>query len=69
MPTFPDPRVRPVLSVPEAGAFLGLSRSAAYDAARRGDIPTLRMGRSVRVPTAEFARQLRLAPDRPAPTR
>jgi excisionase family DNA binding protein len=38
------------VSVPEAGAFLGLSRGAAYDAAARGQLPTIRLGRLLRVP-------------------
>ena len=33
-----------VMTVPEAGAKLGLSREASYKAARRGDIPTIRIG-------------------------
>lgn len=32
--TLPDPHERPTLTVPEAGAIFGLSRSAAYEAAR-----------------------------------
>jgi excisionase family DNA binding protein len=46
------------MSVPEAGRQLGLSRSAAYSAARRGEIPVLRFGRKLRVPTARFDRLL-----------
>jgi excisionase family DNA binding protein len=49
----PDPSTQPTLSVPEAGALLGLlSRGAAYKAAKEGTIPTLRFGRRLRVPTA-----------------
>ena len=36
---------RETISVEEAGAILGLRRSAAYEAARRGQIPTLTLGR------------------------
>jgi len=40
-----------VLSVPEAGwLYFGLGRSASYEAAHRGDIPTLRIGRKMVVP-------------------
>lgn len=42
---------RPTMSVPEAGKLLGLSRGSAYQAARRGDLPTLRVGRRLLVPT------------------
>ena len=36
---------RLVLEVPEAGAKLGLGRNASYAAAKRGDIPTIKIGR------------------------
>jgi excisionase family DNA binding protein len=39
------------ISVPEAGAkYFDLSRNAAYAAAERGEIPTVRIGRLLRVP-------------------
>ena len=50
----PNPLVRPTISVIEAGELLGLKKDAAYDAARRGEIPTIRLGRTVRVPTAKL---------------
>ena len=34
---------------PTAGQFLGLSRSLTYDAARRGVLPTIRVGKKVLV--------------------
>jgi excisionase family DNA binding protein len=37
------------ISVPDAARLLGISESAAYEAAARGDIPTLRIGRRVLV--------------------
>lgn len=54
----PDPRDRPTLSVPEAGAYVGLGRSAAFDAARRGELPTIRFGRRLAVPTALLRQML-----------
>ncbi len=48
----PDPRVTPTLPVPVAGGFLGLSRDSAYRAVRRGEIPSIRLGRRIVVPTA-----------------
>lgn len=42
------------MSVEAAAACLGLGRSAGYEAVRRGEIPTLRFGRSLRVPTARL---------------
>jgi excisionase family DNA binding protein len=56
----PDPALVPTVSVEEAGAWLGLSRSAAYEAARRGELPVLRFGRSRRVPTAKLRAMLGL---------
>ena len=41
---------RTTISVTEAGLVLGIGRSAAYDAVRRGEIPSLRIGRRVLVP-------------------
>ena len=46
--------VKRTISIEEAGAQLGLSRNSAYEAARRGDIPTLRMGRRLLVPKVAF---------------
>jgi excisionase family DNA binding protein len=43
-----------VYEVPEAGKLLGLTRAKSYDAAKRGDIPTIRFGRLLRVPKAAF---------------
>ena len=47
-----------VTSVPEAGAKLGLSRSASYEAARRGEIPTIRIGKLLKVPNVAFEKML-----------
>jgi excisionase family DNA binding protein len=41
---------RLTVTVEEAAIILGLGRSAAYEAARRGDIPTGRLGRRIVVP-------------------
>jgi excisionase family DNA binding protein len=47
-----------VMTVPEAGRKLGLSRNAAYEAAARGDIPTIRIGKLLKVPKVAFYRML-----------
>ena len=48
-----------VLSVPEAGrVYLNLGRNASYDAAHRGDIPTIRIGRKLVVPIRAMERML-----------
>jgi excisionase family DNA binding protein len=46
------------LSVPEAGRWLGIGRNASYEAARRGEIPTIRIGRLLRVPVVALNRKL-----------
>ena len=47
------------MSVPEAGKkYFDLSRDASYAAAQRGDIPTIRVGRLLRVPIAAMDRKL-----------
>ena len=41
-------------SVEEAGKLLGVGRNAAYDAAKRGQIPVIRIGRRLLVPKVAF---------------
>lgn len=45
-------------SVPEAGALIGLSRNAAYEAAARGDLPILKIGGRIFVPRAALHQML-----------
>lgn len=45
---------RLVYEVPEAGAKLGLTRNGSYQAAKRGEIPIVRIGKLLRVPKAAF---------------
>ena len=49
---------RRTCSVPEAGAALGLSRKTAYEAAKRGEIPIIRIGKRVLVPLAALNKLL-----------
>ncbi|MGH3319415.1 MAG: helix-turn-helix domain-containing protein [Streptosporangiaceae bacterium] len=58
--SLPDPREQPTLTVPAAGRFVGLSRASAYEAAKRGDLPTIRFGKRLVVPTAALRRLLAL---------
>jgi hypothetical protein len=52
-----DPPI--TLSVPTAGKkYFGLSRNASYEAAARGQIPTIRIGRLLRVPVRALERML-----------
>jgi Helix-turn-helix domain len=47
------------LTVPEAGRiYFGLSRNGSYDAARSGDIPTIKIGRLLRVPVVALEAML-----------
>ena len=39
-----------VLSVPEAAALLRIGRNAAYELVRTGQLRSIRIGRSIRVP-------------------
>jgi excisionase family DNA binding protein len=48
--------LRQTLTVEETSRRLGLSKNAAYDAARRGDIPTIRIGRRILVPRVALER-------------
>lgn len=41
-----------VYKIVEAGRLLGLSKNASYLAASRGDLPTIRIGKQIRVPKA-----------------
>lgn len=49
------PRVK---TVTQAGQILGIGRSAAYAAAKRGEIPTVKIGRRIVVPIAALERLL-----------
>ena len=53
----------PMIPVPLAGRILGLkSRSAAYRAAARGDLPTIRMCGKLFVPTELVLQRIGLRP-------
>jgi excisionase family DNA binding protein len=57
-PTEASGEHRRTYDVGEAGRLLGIGRNAAYEAARRGDIPTIRLGRRLLVPKAALDRML-----------
>jgi excisionase family DNA binding protein len=44
----------PTISVERAGEILGVSRRSAYRAAQQGELPTVRLGRRLLVPTARL---------------
>ena len=51
------------MSIPAAARLLGISRSAGYRAVANGQIPTIRIGRRLLVPTAKLHRLLGWLPD------
>jgi hypothetical protein len=52
------------MTVPEAGRkYFGLSRNGSYDAANRGEIPVIQIGRLKRVPVRALERMLDRALD------
>lgn len=62
MRTLPDPETTPTVPAwPDAGQALGLGRSATYAAIRRGEIPSISVGRRVLIPTARLRELLGLA--------
>ena len=54
-------RGRHTITVPEFGELVGISRTVAYEAARRGEIPVRRIGHRYVVPVALALRWLGLA--------
>jgi hypothetical protein len=59
-------RGRATISVPEAGAVLGISTKSAYLAASRGEIPMLRFNARILVPVPALLRLLGDDPGVPA---
>ncbi len=64
---FPQPEEQPTMSVEEAGRWLGLGKTKAYEEANRylrtggtEGLPAIRFGRSIVVPTAGLRRLLQL---------
>ena len=57
--------VRDVLSVENAAALLGISRTAAYAAVERGEIPAVRIGARILVPRFRLEHLLRTGHDIP----
>ena len=67
----PNPWITPTLDIREAGAVFDMGRTAAYEAADRGFLPTVPAGaRRRRVPTAALYELLGLPlPERPIDTK
>ncbi len=47
---------------PETGQALGLSKNTTYEAAKKGEIPTVRFGRCIKVPFWFYKQMLEGAP-------
>lgn len=59
--TLNEALARPTIPVPDAGKlFFGLGRNASYDAAKRGEIPTMKVGGRVVAIVAPLAEKLGL---------
>jgi excisionase family DNA binding protein len=56
---------RPWVTVEEAGALLGVGRSSAYEAVKRGELPATSLGRRRVVPTPALVAVLLCAPEFP----
>ncbi len=68
--SLPDPRQQPTITVKQAAALLGISERSAYEAAHRGEIPIIRFGRRMTVPTILVLRMIGLdESDRPVESR
>ncbi len=64
--TIPDAAAEPTITVKRAARVLGISDRHAYAAAERGEIPSIRVGRKVVVPTAKFLAKYDLLPEQTA---
>ena len=49
---------RRTVTVEQAATILGISRTSAFEAVHRGQIPSLRIGRRIVVPVAALERML-----------
>jgi excisionase family DNA binding protein len=54
----PDPEQEPTITVERAAKVLGISRGSAYEAARSGQLPAIRIGHRLVVPTAALLAML-----------
>ncbi|TCQ79556.1 hypothetical protein EDF68_104140 [Ochrobactrum sp. BH3] len=60
--TLEEALTKPTISVTDAGRlFFGIGKNSAYDAARRGDFQTIKVGGRIVVPVAPLAASLGLS--------
>ena len=58
-----DARLPALLKIEQASVLMGISRSAAYRAVAAGDLPSVRFGGRLYVPTARLLELLGLIPE------
>jgi Helix-turn-helix domain len=56
----PDPAVEPTMQVASVAKAFHISRAAAYEGVKTGEIPSIKIGRRIVVPTAAVRRMLLL---------
>lgn len=64
----PAPWEKPWISVAELASITGEGEKAIRAAISKGDLPSLSIGRYVRIPTAALLRQLGIDPGEPPPS-
>jgi len=52
---------QPTCSVDDYRRIMGISKNPAYEAVKRGDVPSIRVGGCIRIPTAPLKQMLGLA--------
>ena len=62
-PTVPNAETHPVLSVKETATMLRINEKTTYAAIARGEIPSIKFGARVLVPTAALRKMLGLDAD------
>lgn len=58
--TIPDPTEQPTMTVDQTAKAFRISRATAYEGVASGEIPSIRVGRRLLVPTAAVRRMLLL---------
>lgn len=58
-------RTQPTISVPDAARLLGIGRSTLYTAVKSGEIPAVRVGHRVRIPSIWIRQTLQMPADTP----
>jgi excisionase family DNA binding protein len=56
----PDPAAEPTMKVERAAKAIGISKAAAYEGVRTGEIPSIKIGRRIVIPTQAIRSMLLL---------